>query len=252
MRRRLGVLLRFPAGIALVTWRYVWRVTALHRSETQGDPSDLPPPLPPELVDEDSKLLADGAGPMFHRRFSVCIEGSPMAPDSLMAAVATDVNRAAPAAAVFHKTRGAPGAARVGDEYRVQMPGPWDGPVRVVHRDAHSLRLATLRGHLEAGQIEFSTAAGDGTGVGDGTAGSDDTTSSDGTLTFAIQVWSRGGDRLADLLYSRLRIAKEIQFNMWVYFCLRTAGFSGGRPRGGVTVVTRALSEDLCAAARGC
>lgn len=231
-RRRLAVLLRFPAGIALVTWHYVWRVTALHRSETQGDRSDLPPPLPPELVDDDSKPLADGAGPMFHRLFSVCIEGSPMTPEALMTAVATDVDRAAPAAAVFHKTRGASGAARVGDEYRVQMPGPWDGPVRVVHRDATSLRFATLQGHLEAGQIEFRTGGGDD------------------ALMFAIQVWSRGGDRLADLLYSRLRVAKEIQFNMWVYFCLRTAGFSGGRPRGGVTVVTRAIPQDLCVAAR--
>jgi hypothetical protein len=139
------------------------------------------------------------------------------------------------------------------------MPGPWDGPVRVVHRDATSLRLATLRGHLEAGQIEFSTAGGDGSTAGSGgTAGGDGTAAGDGaldgddTLTFAIQVWSRGGDRLADLLYSRLRIAKEIQFNMWVFFCLRTAGFSGGRPRGGVSVVTRAVSEDLCADARGC
>lgn len=234
MRRRLGVLLRFPVGIALVTWRYVWRVTALHRSETPGDRSDLPPPLPPELVDQDSKLLADGVGPMFHRQFSVRIEGSAMTPESLMTAVATDIDRAAPAAAVFHKTGGAPGAARVGDEYRVQMPGPWDGPVRVVRRDATSLRFATLQGHLEAGQIEFRTADG-----GD-------------ALVFGIEAWSRGGDWLADLLYSRLRIAKEIQFNMWVHFCLQTVGFSGGRLRGGVTVVTRAIPQDLCAAARGC
>ncbi|GHJ37964.1 DUF1990 family protein [Streptomyces sp. TS71-3] len=235
IRRRVGVLLRFPAGIALVSWRYVWRVTALHRTETEGDRGDLPPPLPAELVDERSKLLADGAGPMFHRRFSVRIEGSGMTPESLMSAVAADVNRAAPsAAAVFHKTAGVPGTAQVADEYRVQMPGPWDGPVRVVHRDATSLRLATLTGHLEAGQIEFRTA------------------SDRGCLVFEVETWARGGDRWADLLYSRLRMAKEIQFNMWVHFCLRTARFSGGRSRGGVTVVTRAVPEPVCLAARGC
>ncbi|HEX3925196.1 MAG TPA: hypothetical protein VHY31_23150 [Streptosporangiaceae bacterium] len=39
------------------------------------------------------------------------------------------------------------------------MPGPWDGPVRVVHTGAASFRFATLAGHLEAGEIEFRRAA---------------------------------------------------------------------------------------------
>lgn len=47
--------------------------------------------------------------------------------------------------------RGLPG--QPGDEFVVRMPGPWDGPVRVVRRDESSFRLATLDGHLEAGEI---------------------------------------------------------------------------------------------------
>ena len=47
----------------------------------------------------------------------------------------------------------------VGDEYVVRMPGPWDGPVRVIASDELSFRLATLEGHLEAGQIEFRALA---------------------------------------------------------------------------------------------
>ena len=35
------------------------------------------------------------------------------------------------------------------------MPGPWDGPVRVIDVGDRSFRLATLAAHLEAGQIEF-------------------------------------------------------------------------------------------------
>ncbi len=236
MGRRVGTLLRFPAGMALVTWRYVWRVTAIHRSETRGDSGDLPPRIPPALTDELSQLLADGAGPMFHRRFSVRIEGSSLAPQELMTALTSDFNRAAPsAAAVFHKTVGPVGTADVSDEYRVQMPGPWDGPVRVVHRTPASLRFATLRDHLEAGQIEFRAAAADA-----------------GTLRFEVEAWSRGGDRWADLLYSRLRMAKEMQFNMWVHFCLKTAAIAGGRVRGGVTVDTRAVPASLCDHAQGC
>jgi len=105
------------------------------------------------------------------------------------------------------------------------MPGPWDGPVRVVDRTDTSFRLATLRGHLEAGQIEFRCRP------------------KKDTLVIAIEAWARSGDRLSHLLYSRLRLAKEIQLNLWVETCLRLAAGTGGRARGGVQVRTRRLPE---------
>lgn len=220
--------------MALVTWRYFWRVTALHRRETSGDSSDLPPPLPPELVDEKTKTLGDGVGPMFHRRFSVRIKGSRMGPRELLDSVARNVNRAAPwTVAVFHKTLGEEGTTRVADEYRVQMPGPWDGPVRVLHRDETSMRFGTLQGHLEAGQIQFRAQE------------------TDGALRFEVEAWSRAGDRMANLLYSRLRVAKEIQFNMWVHYCLQAADIAGGRVLGGVSIDTRGIPETLCRDAVG-
>ncbi|NSC20083.1 DUF1990 family protein [Streptomyces albus subsp. chlorinus] len=229
-RRRIGTLLRFPLGVLLVSWQYMWRVTALHRSEVAGDSGDLPPPLPAALVDDLTKTLTDGVGPMFHRRFSVRVRGAWMSADALIAAIAANPNAPAPSTvAVFHKTHGAQGPARVGDEYRVQMPGPWDGPVRVLHRDPVTIRLGTLRGHLEAGQIQF-TARDEGD-----------------ELHFHVEAWSRAGDRWADLLYSRLRVAKEIQFNMWVHFVLGAAALSGGRPQGGVTIETRGIPSAQCA-----
>ncbi|WP_111602442.1 DUF1990 family protein [Streptomyces sp. Amel2xB2] len=230
--RRAGVLARFPLGVLVVSWQYLWRVTALHRAETSGDESDLPPALPDGLCDERSKMLTDGSGPMFHRRFRVRVEDSPLTAAGMTDAVMANLNRVAPSSvAVFHKTRGPGGPPRVGDEYRVQMPGPWDGPVRVVHRDPLSLRLGTLQGHLEAGQIEFRSRA-----------------LADGGLEFGIEAWSRAGDRMADLLYSRLRVAKEMQFNMWVHFCLRAAAVAGGRVAGGVHIDTRSIPEALCRA----
>jgi hypothetical protein len=126
--------------------------------------------------------------------------------------------------AVFRKTRGGDGPLRPGDELVVRMPGPWNGPVRVARRDEAAFRLVTLAGHLEAGQIEFRAVA-------DGDA-----------LRFEIESWARAGDRLADVLYNRLRLAKEIQLNMWTHFCIRVAGLAGGRPRGGVTIRTRWLA----------
>ncbi len=220
----LATVLRWPLGIALVSWRYLWRTTPLHRSEEEGSLADLP-----DLRDQDDGLderrqgLDAGVGPLLHRSYAVRIVLSPMSPATLMEAVAANLNRASPEMAVFRKTRGVDGVLRPGDEFVVRMPGPWDGPVRVVRRDATSFCLATLDGHLEAGQIEFRA-------VLDGDA-----------LRFEIESWARAGDRLSHLLYNRLRLAKEIQLNMWTHFCVRTAALADGRPRGGVTIRTRWL-----------
>ena len=159
---------------------------------------------------------------MLHRSYSVRITGSDMKPPALIDLVAAHLNQVSPEMAVFRKTRGPKDdQVRQDEEFVVRMPGPWDGPVRVVRREPDSFRLATLEGHLEAGEIEFRA-------VGDGDA-----------LSFEIESWARAGDKLAALLYNRLRLAKEIQLNMWSHFCLRAAALAGGRPRGGVTIRTR-------------
>lgn len=219
---RLGIVLRWPVGLALVSWRYMWRTTPLHRSEEAGSQADLPPPEGDDTEHADERQeLDDGVGPLLHRSYSVLIKGSSLTPAALMDVVAANLNRASPEMAIFRKIRGADGSLCRGDEFLVRMPGPWDGPVRVVHRDARSFRLATLPGHLEAGQIEFRARA-------DGDA-----------LRFEIESWARAGDRLSALLYNNLRLAKEIQLNMWSHFCVRTAALSYGRPHGGVTIRTR-------------
>jgi hypothetical protein len=50
-------------------------------------------------------------------------------------------------------------------------------------------------------------------------------------------------DRLSNVLYNRLRLAKEIQLNLWVETCLRMTQLGGGRPRDGVHVETRRVDE---------
>jgi hypothetical protein len=120
----------------------------------------------------------------------------------------------------------------VADELLVEMPGPWNGPVRVVRRDAGSLHLVTLRGHMEAGQVQFRARE------------------DDDLLVFEIELWAHAGSRLVHLLYSHLRLAKEIQLNMWVRFCLSAVTASGGRLVDGVHISTRWLDPSGKAPAR--
>jgi hypothetical protein len=219
---RLRTVLGWPVGIAVVSWRYMWRTIPVHRSEEPGSRADLP------HLAYDSSGFADrhqpldaGVGPMLHRSYAVRIAGSSMSPPALIDLVSARLNQASPEMAVFRKTHGASSALRQGDEFIVRMPGPWDGPVRVVRRDETSFRLATLDGHLEAGEIEFRAGP-------DGDA-----------LHFEIESWARAGDRLSAVLYNKLRLAKEIQLNMWSHFCVRAAALADGRPQGGVTIRTR-------------
>ena len=219
---RLRTVLGWPVGIAAVSWRYMWRTIPLHRSEETGTRADLPSPAYTSGgFAEGLQPLDAGVGPMLHRSYGVRIAGTSMTPSTLIDLVSTRLNQASPEMAVFRKTRGAQGALRKGDEFLIRMPGPWDGPVRVVRRDETCFRLATLDGHLEAGEIEFRAEP-------DGDA-----------LHFEIESWARAGDRLSALLYNKLRLAKEIQLNMWSHFCVRAASLAGGRPQGGITIQTR-------------
>jgi hypothetical protein len=208
-------------GIALTSWRYMWRITALHRSELAGQlAADGPPELPEGIRRDEVQHPADGAGPLFHRVYRARIREARLGPRALVARIAADLDRVAPSEfASFHKVGGREGTMAVGDEYVVRMPGPWDGPVRVVERTPSSFRFATLDGHLEAGQIRFAAERGD-------------------LLEFRIESWARAGDRLSNLLYHHLRMSKEVQLHMWTSMLERVAELAGGRLTGGIEIRT--------------
>ena len=201
----------------------MWRTTPLHRSETPGQlPVDEPPELPGDMVDGDIQPPSAGDGPLYHRVYRVRIRGSRMTPEELLERVASDLNQVAPSEfASFEKTLGEDGAMAAGDEYVVRIPGPWDGPVRVVERTPASFRFATLIGHLEAGQIRFASRR------------------EEQLLEFSIESWARAGDRLSNLLYQHLRMSKEVQLHMWTSLLQQVASVSGGRMTGGIEIRTR-------------
>ena len=200
----------------------------MHRSEEAGSADDLPPGLPQATVDDDVQRIEDGVGPLFHRLYRARIRDARLSPEELIGRLGADPNRATPTElARFLKVSGAEGRLDIGEELVVRMPGPWDGPVRVTATSPTSFRFATLAGHLEAGQIEFRA------------------TQADAMLRFEIESWARSSDRLSNLLYDHLRMAKEVQLHMWTSFLEHVAKIAGGRLTGGVEIISRKVEDPL-------
>jgi uncharacterized protein (UPF0548 family) len=185
---------------------------------------DAPPDLPAGLHHDEMQTWKDGVGPLLHRIYRTRLAASSMPAHELIRRLVEDINCVSPTEfASFQRVEGE-GPMEVGDDYVVRMPGPWDGPVTVVAIDRTSFRLATLSGHLEAGQIEFR-AYDDHRGV-----------------VFEIESWARSGDRLSDLFYTRLQISKEIQLHMWASVLRNVVTLAGGKMVGGIVITTRELN----------
>jgi Domain of unknown function (DUF1990) len=223
--QRLTTAARWPLGVALTSWRYLWRTTPLHRDEVEGTAAeDLPPPLPAELERSEIQVPEEGAGPLFRRRYRVRIHGADLSARELVRRVSAEPDSVSPSEfASFKKLSGPEGEMRVNDEYVVRMAGPWDGPVRVAKREEAMFRLVTLAGHLEAGQIEFRADE------------------EDRVVVFEIESWARSKDRLTDLLYDRLRMSKEVQLHMWTSTLERIVELAGGTRPEGIEIHTRTV-----------
>jgi hypothetical protein len=227
MARRIGTVARWPVGMGLTSWRYLWRVTALHREDHDVVERPVEPQIPDHLCDEHVQLLDDGRGPVFHRTYRVNVTDPERRAEEVIDELAAKPNTAAPVeVAVFRKRVGRDGDMHPGDELVVRMPGPWDGPVRVVDRTPTSYRFATMQGHLEAGQIEFRAR------------------DTDEGLDFEIESWTTGGTWLSELLYGRVRLIKEMQLHMWTHYCERVAALAGGTVADGVWITTERYERD--------
>jgi len=220
--------LRWPVGVVLTGWNYMWRTTPLWRSEHEGRWSqDRPPAIESDVSLTGVQRPDEGAGPLLHRRYRARVHDARASAEALMATLQADPNRVAPGGlAQFRKRGGDPRRMRVGDEFVVRMPGPWDGPIRVIDVTPRSFRFATLDGHLEAGQIEWRCA------------------DESGALVFEIESWARAGDRLAAFLHDRLPMAKEVQLHMWTRVLERVAHHVHGRLDEGIDIETHRVEAD--------
>jgi hypothetical protein len=195
-------------------------------NEDGSAPEDLPPHLRVGISRDAIQHVEQGVGPLFHRSYRVAIRDAHVDAAELMTKLSEDPNHVAPVTfASFQKVRGEEWELRVDDEFVVRMPGPWDGPVRVVDVTPRSFRFVTLDGHLEAGQIEWSATDGE-------------------HLTFQIESWARSGDRASAIMHDRLHMAKEVQLHMWIAVLEKVVGFSGGRRASMVEMHTRRVPPD--------
>src|SRR3954470_3771863 len=92
--RRLRTASRWPAGVALTSWRYMWRTTPYHRSEVQGAlPEDGLPELSPGVPRDEIQF--EGAGPLFHRLYQARIRDTEVEPEALIATITADLDQVA-------------------------------------------------------------------------------------------------------------------------------------------------------------
>jgi hypothetical protein len=213
--RRGALILRWAMGIVVTAGRYLLHRVPFYRRNRRPVRDCACPDLERDLPGDPETLQrpSAGVGPLYHRTYEIAFTDGVSSPSQLVAALRQDPNVASPVeVSSFERDpsrRGEP--LQVGEELVVRLPGPWNGPVRVVETGEDHFRLATLQGHMEAGEIGFSAGVNER-----------------GWIVFRIDSWARCGDRLFHLLYHRLPLAREMQLHMWSHFCEQVAKLAGG------------------------
>ncbi|HUR47933.1 MAG TPA: hypothetical protein VMY88_00180 [Acidimicrobiales bacterium] len=219
--------MRWPVGMAVAVARYASLLRAMERTTVKrGGPH---PELSPPADTADLQPIETGVGPAYERIYRVVFEAPGATPEQLLDQIVQDLNAVSPTeVAEFVSRTSEPAEADLGQEYVVRMPGPWDAVVRLIDRSPTSFRLATLKGHMEAGQIEFRT----------GHVEPATSTSSTAPLYFEVRSVARSANRPFGLLYEKLWFASEMQMHMWVHLCTRVIELAGGKRIGKVQVQT--------------
>lgn len=154
----------------------------------------------------DIVRAGDGVGQLIRRDYWAIIDGSRLRPSQVIGEVASRFGDFAPEELVTFAPVGGVGrrGLQVGDELAVDIRLAGRCAVRVVHRDACSLTLATLEGHPEAGRITFGAYRHE-----------------DGRVIFHIR--SRARASTASHLAGYRVVGEPMQTNTWTDFVERVA-----------------------------
>lgn len=151
---------------------------------------------------------SSGAGPLLQRDYWAVVDRCRLTPSQLMTLVADRFESFSPPDLASFRRAGEHVRLDVGDELEVRIAAAGVAHVRVVHRDAQSVTLATLAGHPEAGRITFAAYRN---GPGD--------------VVFHIRSRARSGSRLHRAGF--VGLGEAMQTNTWTDFVNRVAAVAG-------------------------
>lgn len=153
--------------------------------------------------EKETQKVADGVGPLYHRIYSVVVQSNWENALRSMQRLQRNLNHFSPQTMCkFEKRHGDELKLAPGDEFQIHITGPWNGPVRVNAVNPTGFSLATLKGHIEAGEIHFRVNRIDSEKV-----------------RFEVESMAKSHDHLIDLLYDKIPIVKFAQTEMWKKFC---------------------------------
>jgi hypothetical protein len=208
--RRIGWLV----GAPLATFRFLRQQIPFRELPAHAPAGPLPSAEPSrDLMEEEA-----GIGPLAHRVYGAVLRDCVLTAPRLVRIIAADPNVIAPTEVLRFERKGHDRRdLREGDELLIRMAGPWNGPVRVTHRWEHGFRLAALRGHAQAGQLEVRTR--------------DD----DGDIVVEIQTRERAGGGWFYLL-DRIGLIQRMQAYTWAEMLQKAAHLAGARAPTEITV----------------
>lgn len=178
-----------------------------------------------ELLLEGLLPAAGGYGPLLQRDYWALIAGCKLSPPALMQTIAARFCELPPDDLVRFSRTGECGELALGEaiDVRIRLAGVFR--VRVVHRDAQSLTLATLAGHPEAGRITFGAYR-----------------NPVGRVVFHIRSRARSSTEARYLGF--MTAGEPMQTSTWTDFVAAVAFTFGDGVDGAVHVETRAIDDE--------
>ena len=167
-----------------------------------------------------------GRGPLLERDYWGVLAGCSLGAGEVADILAERFAEFAPdERVIFRRERGAVGALEVGEKLEVDIRPLGTFGVRVIHRDANSVTVATLEGHPEAGRITFGIYR-----------------NGDGDLVFHIRSRARSSSR--GRYFGFLTAGDPMQTDTWCGFINRLAATVGDGVDGHIHASTRKAREN--------
>lgn len=169
---------------------------------------------------------SEGKGPLLQRDYWAVIRGCRLSPQTVIMHLREHFPEFPPRKlVVFERSGGLEGPLEVGDELKVRIRMAGRTAVRVLHVDANSITLGTVRGHPEAGRITFGAYRN---GRGD--------------VVFHIR--SRARSSTSSRYAGFLTAGEPMQTNTWTDFIDKLAHSIGDGVIGAIRAETKVIGEE--------